>query len=154
MNTHTQSLLIIKPEGVARGLIGKILTRFEQKGFHLIASKMAKATPEILALHYAEHYGKDYYPGVEASMMTGPIFVFVLEGPIDTVKFIRKMLGTTNPMNADLGTIRGDFSVASGRNICHASDSIDAANREIELWFKPEELIVCKRLNHDLLYKS
>lgn len=152
----TRSLLIIKPEGVARGLVGEILTRFEKKGFQLCASKMTVATSELLAQHYAEHVGKDYYPGVEKSMMLGPIFVFVLEGPDGTIPFIRKMLGKTNPMDADVGTIRGDFSVDYSRNVCHASDSIEAAEREISVWFRPDEVIsnTCNRLNHGLLHWS
>lgn len=150
-----QSLLIIKPEGVARGLIGDILTRFERKGFYLCASKMIMATPELLAKHYAEHYGREYYPTIESSMMSGPLFVFVLEGPTGIVSFIRKMLGTTYPMQAEVGTIRGDYSVHCCRNICHASDSVEAANKEIAVWFKSEEVIPssCKRLNHELLYR-
>lgn len=139
---NTKSLLIIKPEGVSRGFIGKILERFEIKGFQLIASKMTIATPELLADHYAEHFGRDYYPGIVKSMTAGPVFVFVLKGPANTtVPFIRKMLGTTNPMTADLGTIRGDFATEYGLNMCHASDSNESANREINIWFKPNELI-------------
>lgn len=140
MINRIQSLLIVKPDGVARGLIGHILTRFELKGFKLIGSKMVNATPDMLAQHYPEHYGKDYYHAIEKSMTEGPMFVFVLEGPDGTVGYIREMLGATNPMKADIGTIRGDFATDYGHNVCHASDSIESAKREIDLWFKKEEL--------------
>ncbi len=149
-----RSLLIIKPEGVARGLIGTILNRFEQKGFYLIASKMTMATPDKLALHYEEHFEKDYYLDIEKSMLSGPIFVFVMEGPQGTIECIRKMVGSTNPMNSDPGTIRGDFAVATGRNVCHASDSIESADREINIWFNKVDLSPNKRLNHELLYRN
>jgi nucleoside-diphosphate kinase len=144
MFNRIQSLLIIKPDGVARGLIGQIVTRFEQKGFRLVGSKMVNATPDLLAKHYPEHFGKDYYPSIEKSMTAGPMFVFVLEGPDGTVEYIRKMLGATNPMKADVGTIRGDLAIDYGHNVCHASDSVEAAKREISVWFKEEELAFYK----------
>jgi|SRR5579872_4548820 len=150
-----RSLLIIKPDGVARGLIGKILTRFEEKGFYIIASKMTMATSEILDQHYADLVNKIYYPNIVSSMTLGPIFVFVLEGPTGSVEYIRKMVGETYPMDADVGTIRGDYCITVGRNVCHASDSIVTAKNEIALWFNPEEILKdCDRPNHNLLYRD
>jgi len=146
------SLLIIKPDGVARGLIGEILSRFEKKGFQLLATKFMMATKELLAAHYIEHYGKDYYPGIESSMLVGPIFIFVVVGRTGTVKFIRKMLGKTDPMESEPGTIRGDLAVERSCNVCHASDSVEAAEREICVWFKSNELIAYARPNHYLFY--
>jgi nucleoside-diphosphate kinase len=150
---HTErSLIIVKPDGVARNLIGKILSRFEQKGFQLIATKFMMATSELLSKHYVEHINRDYYSAIEYSMLIGPIFIFVVEGCEGTVKFIRKMLGKTDPMESELGTIRGDLSIEKNCNICHASDSIESANREINIWFKPEELVSYVRCNHNLYY--
>lgn len=155
MNNIVRSLLIVKPDGVARGLVGKILTRFEKKGFTIVGTKMTVATPDILAQHYEDLVDKPFYPNIVASMTMGPIFVFVLEGPTGMVEFIRKMLGKTDPMTADVGTVRGDLCVATGRNLCHASDSVETAEKEIELWFKPEELLPYEtRLNHNLLYRD
>jgi len=110
------------------------------------------ATPELLAKHYVEHVGKDYYPGLESSMLVAPIFIFVIEGGDGIVKYVRRMLGKTDPMNSDPGTIRGDMSVDKSCNVCHASDSVESGKREIEVWFKPEEIISYVRPNHSLYY--
>lgn len=149
-----RSLLIIKPDGVARSLTGEILSRFEKKGFKIIGTKFLSAESKTLADHYAEHYGKPYYPLIEQGMMMGPIFVFGLEGPVGTVEVIRKMLGKTDPMKAEPGTIRGDYCVSMGRNVCHASDSVESAERELKVWFKPEELITYTSINNQLFYRQ
>lgn len=152
--TTEYSLLIIKPDGVGRGLVGKILTRFEEKGFEIVATKFILATNDVLSVHYAEHFGRDYYPLIESSMTMGPIFVFVLRGKEGTVETVRKMLGSTNPVNAEPGTIRGDWAIDIGRNLCHASDSVSSARREIAIWFKDEEIVNYTHLNRDLIYRS
>lgn len=149
-----QSLLIIKPDGVARSLSGEILTRFEKKGFKICGMKFIRATADQLKDHYAEHVHKSFYADIEASMMTGPILVFVLEGPVDTVKTIRQMLGATDPLKSAPGTIRGDYCLTYRRNICHASDSVEAGLREIAIWFKPDELIKYDMHNHVLIYPN
>lgn len=109
------------------------------------------ATSELLAKHYVEHVGKNYYPGLESSMLVGPIFVFVLKGD-SIVKYVRRMLGKTDPMDSDPGTIRGDLSVDKSCNVCHASDSVESVKREIEVWFKSEEIVSYARSNHRMYY--
>ena len=136
-----RSLIIVKPSAVMRGLTGRILSRFEDKNFRIIGSKIVNATKEELKLHYAEHYGKPYYSEIEVSMMSGPIFIFAIKGSKGSVAFIRKMLGTTHPMEAEPGTIRGDFAQSTDQNICHASNSVESGEREINVWFKSGELI-------------
>lgn len=136
------SLLIVKPDAVKRGLIGEVLGRFEKRGFRIVGSKMVNATPDILKQHYAEHYGKDYYQGIEDSMMIGSIFVFVVEGLVGTVATIRTMLGKTDPLQSAPGTIRGDLALNRTHNVCHASDSTESADREIAIWFEPDELVI------------
>lgn len=150
-----RTLLIIKPDGVARSLIGDILSRFEKKGFKIIGTKFLTPDKEILALHYAEHTNEWYYSLIEQGMTMGPVFVFAVEGPVGTVQVVRNMLGKTDPMQAaDPGTIRGDYCVSTGRNVCHASDSVEAATRELNIWFKPEELIKYNSVSHQLFYRQ
>jgi nucleoside-diphosphate kinase len=130
-----QSLLIIKPDAVKRGIIGEVLSRFEKRGFRMTNGFYCHPTPELLKQHYAEHYGKSYYQNIEDGMMSGPIFVFVLQGPIGTVGVVRTMLGKTDPLDSAPGTIRGDFALEKSNNVCHASDSFSSAEREIAIWF-------------------
>lgn len=136
-----QSLLIIKPDAVKRGLIGKVLTRFEERGFKIVASKIVeKASSDILSVHYAEHVGRDYYDNLEKSMQAGSIFVFIVRGPTGTVGVIRTMLGKTNPLESTPGTIRGDFALHKMDNVCHASDSVESAQRESLIWFSGDNV--------------
>merc|ERR1719229_805099 len=131
--------IMIKPDGVQRGLVGEIIKRFEQKGFKLVAMKFMNASEEHLKKHYADLAGKKFSPGLIKYMCSGPVVPMVWEG-LDVVKTGRAMLGATNPADSAPGTIRGDYSIQVGRNICHGSDSVESANHEIALWFKPEEL--------------
>ena len=149
-----RTLLVVKPDGVARGLIGEILSRFERKGFNMVASKFITASNTQLEAHYEEHVGRDYFPGIVSSMTSGPVFVFVMEGAIGSVDFARKMLGKTDPMKAEPGTIRGDLCVSTGRNVCHASDSVASATREIQIWFTESELVNYTPNNAHLLYRE
>merc|ERR1719234_2498849 len=130
---------MIKPDGVQRGLVGEIIKRFEQKGFQLVAMKFMTASKEHLEKHYADLSSKPFFPGLVKYMGSGPVVAMVWEGE-NAVKTGRKMLGETKPQDSAPGTIRGDFCIQVGRNICHGSDSVESANHEIALWFSPNEL--------------
>merc|ERR1711929_37423 len=127
---------MIKPDGVQRGIVGEIIKRFEQKGFKLVAMKMVKASVAHLEQHYADLSKKPFFAGLVKYMASGPVVAMVWEG-LDAVKQGRAMLGATNPLASAPGTIRGDFCIDVGRNICHGSDAVDSAEKEIALWFKP-----------------
>ena len=135
-----RTFIMLKPDAVQRGLVGEIIKRFEQKGFKLVAMKMMHASVEQLEEHYADLKGKGFFPGLIKYMNSGPVVPMVWEG-LNVVKTGRVMLGETNPAASAPGTIRGDFSIQVGRNMCHGSDAVESANKEIALWFKDEELI-------------
>jgi len=141
-----RTLFMIKPDGVQRGLIGEVTTRFERRGYQLVAAKFLIPTRELLDKHYAEHVSKGFYPGVAAFMSSGPVLAMVWQGK-DVVKTARRMLGETNPLSSQPGTIRGDFGIDLGRNICHGSDSVESAEREIALWFSEGVLSYNKAVN-------
>merc|ERR1712227_40874 len=138
--SNERTFIAIKPDGVQRGLVGKIIKRFEQRGFKLVAMKLCKPGKEHLENHYADLKSKPFSAGLVEYMNSGPICAMVWEG-LNVVKMGRIMLGETNPQASLPGSIRGDFSIQVGRNICHGSDAVESANHEIGLWFKPEELI-------------
>lgn len=131
---------MIKPDGVHRGLIGKLIQRFEENGFKLIAMKFMWPTVEHLERHYAELSDRPFFGGLIKYMRSGPVVPMVWEG-INVVKIARKIIGATNPMDAAPGTIRGDMSVQVGRNLIHGSDGIDSAKNEIAIWFTENELV-------------
>jgi len=135
-----QTFLAIKSDGVQRGLIGKIISKLEEKGFKLVGMKLMKVSNELAQKHYGEHKDKPFFKGLVSFITSGPIVAMVWEGK-DIVSSLRKMMGKTNPSDADLGTIRGDFAVDIGRNVVHGSDSEESAKREIGLFFTNEELI-------------
>eukprot|EP00054_Salpingoeca_dolichothecata_P037004 m.9465 g.9465 ORF g.9465 m.9465 type:complete len:179 (+) comp7202_c0_seq1:1453-1989(+) len=134
-----QTYIMIKPDGVQRNLVGEIIKRFEQKGFKLVALKMTTASKEHLEKHYKDLSSKPFFGGLVAYMASGPVVCMVWEGK-NVVKTGRKMLGETNPADSAPGTIRGDFCIDIGRNICHGSDSVESAQEEIALWFGKDEL--------------
>ena len=139
-----RTYIMIKPDGVQRGLVGTIIDRFERRGYKLNALKLFTPTKALLEEHYAEHKGKPFFEPLVNYMLMGPVVCMIWEG-LDAVKTGRKMLGATKPLNSEPGTIRGDFCIESGRNIVHGSDSVESAEREIKLWFKPEEIQKYKR---------
>ena len=139
MKTEERTFVAIKPDGVKRGLIGKILERFENKGFKIVAMKLLQVTPEIAAKHYAEHIGKPFYPNLVKYITSGPIVAMVFQG-YQAVQGIRHVLGATDPCEADVGSIRADYAQLKAYNTVHGSDSIESAEREINIYFKPEEL--------------
>ncbi|MCC7087176.1 MAG: nucleoside-diphosphate kinase [Pirellulales bacterium] len=134
-----RTLILLKPDCVQRRLSGRILARFEDKGINLIALKMLQVTPDLAKKHYAEHVNKPFYPALEQFITGGPIIVAVLEG-LEVIRVVRDMLGPTSGLKAAAGTIRGDFSSSRQMNLVHASDGPDAAQREIGLYFKTDEL--------------
>merc|ERR1739838_1168030 len=134
-----RTFIAIKPDGVRRGLVGKIIARFEEKGFKMQAMKTVTATEEHLKNHYADLAGKKFFPGLVKYMASGPIVALVWQGQ-GAVKTGRVMLGATNPADSAPGTIRGDYCIQVGRNICHGSDSVEAAEKEIDLWFNKDEI--------------
>jgi len=147
-----QTFIAVKPDGVQRGLIGNIVSRFEQRGYKMVASKMCRPSKEHLEKHYEDLAGKGFFNGLIAYMSSGPIFAMVWEGK-DVVKQGRAMLGATNPLQSAPGTIRGDFCLDLGRNVCHGSDSVESAQKEITLWFKPEEVQEYTFAMHNWLYE-
>merc|ERR1712223_1022821 len=147
-----RSFIMIKPDGVHRGLVGEIIKRFEAKGFKLVAMKFMQASREHLEEHYADLKKKPFFPGLVKYMASGPVVPMVWEG-LNVVKTGRVMLGATNPADSAPGTIRGDLCVQVGRNICHGSDAVDSAAKEIALWFKPEELCSWESAQKDWVYE-
>merc|ERR1711944_90696 len=137
---NERTFIMLKPDAVHRGLVGDIIKRFEQKGFKLVAMKFMHADEELLKKHYADLSSKPFFPGLVKYMSSGPVVPMVWEG-LNAVKTGRVMLGATNPFNSKPGTIRGDFCIQVGRNICHGSDAPESAAKEIALWFKDEELV-------------
>lgn len=134
-----RTFVAIKPDGVKRGLIGNVIKRFEEKSYKIIALKMLNVTPEMAARHYEEHFGKDFYQKLINFITSGPIIAMVIEGK-SAIKGVRHIVGATKPDEADVGTIRADYSSFSTTNIVHASDSPESAKREIDIYFKEEEL--------------
>jgi len=147
-----RSFLMVKPDGVQRGLVGEIIKRFEQKGFKLVAIKNQWAGEELLQKHYADLSSKPFFAGLIKYMRSGPVVPMVWEGT-NVVKTGRVMLGETNPAQSAPGTIRGDFCIEVGRNLLHGSDSVESAKKEIALWFKPEELVQWKSNEDPWLYE-
>jgi nucleoside-diphosphate kinase len=133
-----KTYIMVKPDGVQRGLVGEIIRRFEAKGYKLIGLKMQTPPKEHLEKHYADLAGKAFFPGLISYMTSGPVVCMVWQGQ-NAVLEGRKMLGATKPADSALGTIRGDFCIDVGRNLCHGSDAVDSALAEIALWF-PEGL--------------
>jgi nucleoside-diphosphate kinase len=137
--TVERTLVLVKPNGVARGLIGEIVARFERRGFALRAARMLQVDRDLATRHYQEHVGKPFFEELVAFITSGPVVAMVVEGPA-AVKVVRSMMGSTNPIDAAPGTIRGDYALDMGENVVHGSDSADSAEREIALYFRPEDL--------------
>jgi len=135
-----QALVLVKPDGVARALVGEIISRFERKGFKLVAIKMMNADKQILDSHYEEHAGKNFFPSLVEYMMSGPVVPMVWQGN-NVVKIARSMLGATDPLNSQPGTIRGDLGLSKQKNLLHVSDSVQSAKREIDLWFSQQQIL-------------
>ncbi len=147
-----QTLIIVKPEGVQRGIIGDVLTRFEKRGLKFAALKLIQITPELAEQHYGVHQGKPFYNGLVKHITSGPVVVGVLEGP-KAISVARTTMGATNAAEAAPGTIRGDYALEIGFNIIHGSDSSENAAKEIALFFKPEELVSYSTANEPWIHE-
>ena len=135
-----RSFIMVKPDGVQRGLVGDIVRRFEQKGFKLVGAKLLSVSTELAQSHYAEHKERPFFGELVSFITSSPVFAMVWEGP-NVIGVARSMMGKTNPADAPAGTIRGDYAVSVGMNIIHGSDSPESAAREIALWFSDAELV-------------
>ena len=139
-----RTLVILKPDAVQRGLIGALTSRLEQRGIKLVGMKLLQISPELAARHYAVHKGKPFYEGLINYITSSPVVVQCWEGK-RVIEVVRRTCGSTNPTDADLGTIRADFGVEIGRNLIHASDGVDTAAYEIPLYFTEAELVAWDR---------
>ena len=139
-----RSLVLVKPDGVQRGLIGEVITRLERRGLRLIAGKFMMVRKELAETHYAIHKGKSFYEGLIQYITSAPVMAMVWEGP-NAIAAIRQTMGATRPTEAAPGSIRHDFALEVGRNLTHASDTPENGVTEVALWFGPEELISWER---------
>ena len=135
-----RTLILLKPDCIQRRLAGRVLSRFEDKGFNIVALKMMRISPALAKQHYAEHVAKAWYPTLEQFITGGPIVAGIVEG-LESIRVVREMLGATSGLKAAAGTIRGDFSSSRQMNLVHASDGPEAAHREMALYFKSDEII-------------
>ncbi|GMB07871.1 nucleoside diphosphate kinase [Thermolongibacillus altinsuensis] len=146
-----RTFLMVKPDGVQRGVIGEIVARFERKGFQLVGAKLMQVSRELAEKHYAEHKERPFFGELVDFITSGPVFAMVWEGD-NVIAVARQMMGKTNPQEALPGTIRGDFGLTVGKNIIHGSDSKESAEREIQLFFKEEELVSYSKLMNEWIY--
>ncbi len=135
-----RTLVLLKPDCVQRRLMGKVIGRFEEKGMNIVAMKMIRVTPELSRQHYAEHVEKPFYPSLEEFITSAPVVAMAIDG-LEAVTVVREMLGATSGLKAAAGTIRGDFSSSRQMNLVHASDSVESAKRELELYFDAERVL-------------
>ena len=135
-----RTFLAIKPDGVQRGLVGKIISKLEEKGFKLVAMKLMTVSKELAEKHYGEHKGKPFFNGLVSFITSGPIVAMAWEGK-DAISALRKIMGKTNPLEAEVGTVRGDYGIDIGRNVVHGSDGEESAKREIGLFFSDSDLL-------------
>jgi len=139
-----RTLVLVKPDGVQRGLTGEIIARFERRGLRLVGAKFMQVSRDLAEAHYGEHKGKPFYDGLISYITSAPVMAMVWEGP-NAVAAIRQTVGTTKPIESPPGSIRHDFALEVGRNLVHASDKPETGEREVALWFKQEELVDWKR---------
>jgi nucleoside-diphosphate kinase len=146
-----QTLIIFKPDAVQRGLMGRIMTRFEDKGLKIIGAKFMQISPELAAVHYEAHKERPFYAGLVNFMTSSPVLVLALKG-VGAIAVCRSMMGATFGSQADAGTIRGDFGVSNSFNLIHGSDSSEAATRELGLFFQDGEIIDWNRASEGWIY--
>ena len=135
-----RSLVLVKPDGVQRGLIGEVIARFERRGLRLVGAKFMQVSQDLAKAHYAEHEGKPFYAGLISYITSAPVMAMIWEGP-NAVAAIRQTVGSTKPVESAPGTIRHDFALEVGRNLTHASDTPENGASEVTLWFKNDELV-------------
>ncbi|MGC2191261.1 MAG: nucleoside-diphosphate kinase, partial [Candidatus Dormiibacterota bacterium] len=139
-----RTLVLIKPDGVQRGLVGELVGRFERRGLHLVGLKLTAVTRELAERHYEEHRGRPFFDAIIEFIVSSPVVAMVWEGP-NAVTMVRSMMGPTNPATAASGSIRGDFGIDIGQNVIHGSDSPSRAEQEIKLFFSAAELVTWER---------
>jgi nucleoside-diphosphate kinase len=139
-----RTFVLVKPDGVQRGLIGEVIARLERRGLRLVGAKFMQVSKELAETHYAIHKGKPFYDGLISYIISAPVMAMVWEGP-NAVAAVRQTMGSTRPTEAAPGSVRHDFGLEVGRNLTHASDSIENGQAEVALWFKEEELVDWKR---------
>jgi nucleoside-diphosphate kinase len=139
-----RSLVLVKPDGVQRALVGEVISRLERRGLRLVAAKFMAVSRELAETHYAIHKGKPFYDGLIAYITSAPVMAMAWEGP-NAVAAIRQTMGATRPTEAAPGSLRHDFALEVGRNLTHASDTVENGEKEVALWFKKEELVEWKR---------
>ena len=147
-----KTYLMVKPDGVQRGLVGEIVSRFEKRGLKLVAAKLMIIPKDVAENHYGEHKGKPFFPSLISYITSGPVFAMVWEGE-NAVTICRNMMGKTKPLESAPGTIRGDYCLVTGLNIIDGSDSPESAAREIGIFFKPEELVEYTKDSDKWLYE-
>ena len=145
------TLIILKPDAVQRGLMGKIITRFEEKGLQIVGAKLMQISQDLAATHYQDHKGKPFYDGLVNFMTSSPVLIMALRGN-NAIAVSRKMMGATFGSNADAGTIRGDFGVSNSFNLIHGSDSPEAAERELGIFFNDGEVLEYDRAVNQWVY--
>jgi nucleoside-diphosphate kinase len=139
-----KTLVLVKPDGVQRGLIGEVISRLERRGLRMIAAKFMNVSQELAETHYGIHKGKPFYDGLIKYITSAPVMAMVWEGP-NAVAAVRQTMGSTKPVEAAPGSIRHDFGLEVGRNITHASDTPENGLKEVELWFQPTEVVSWQR---------
>jgi nucleoside-diphosphate kinase len=147
-----RTLVLIKPDGVQRGLIGEILARLERRGLRLVGAKFMQVTLDLAKTHYAIHEGKPFYDGLIAYITSAPVMAMVWEGP-NAVAAVRQTMGATRPTEAAPGSVRHDFGLEVGRNLTHASDSVENGLTEVALWFSDQELVTWSRALDPWVFK-
>lgn len=147
-----KTLILLKPDAVQRGLMGEIISRFEKKGLKVVALKLVNVSKELAHTHYAEHKEKPFFKGLVDFITAGPTLSMVVEGD-NAIAVVRRLVGATNPQNADPGTVRHDYGMVTGRNLIHASDSLASAAREIALFFRKEEIIEYRLVHEKWVYE-
>jgi nucleoside-diphosphate kinase len=139
-----RTLVLIKPDGVQRSLVGRIVARYEERGLRIVGLKLVQVDSDLAKRHYAEHHGKPFYETLVEFITAGPLVAMAVEGP-GAIAMVRAMNGATNPVDAAPGTIRGDLAVTTRKNLVHASDGPESAAAELALWFEPHELVTYER---------
>ena len=148
---NEKTLVLIKPDGIQRGLIGEVLHRFERKGLKVVGMKMMTLDEAVLREHYAHIADKPFFPGVSAFMQSSPVIALCLEG-LEVVAAVRKIVGITKAREAEAGSIRGDFAMSVACNVVHASDSIDSAKAEVPRFFKADEILSYSKGEYESVY--
>jgi nucleoside-diphosphate kinase len=148
-----QTLVLLKPDAVQRGLVGEIIGRLEQRGLKLVGAKLIQVDSALAEKHYAIHKGKPFYEGLIAYIISSPVIAMVWEGP-GAIEVVRKTMGATNPKEASPGSVRHDLGLEIGRNLTHASDASQTAQEEIQLWFSEDELVSWTRDTDRWIYES